>query len=723
MTELTVKHEHDSGAAVIEIRGVDISETRFRLRDPYSEKYLTKRGWSKAAAFLPGSAVRGDGVLALTLDADLARKIVPGTNLVLEQPTADFQELLTWPLPVATPIIEALADEPQAAEVKTDETPAAETPAEEIDAPKGPAPLLLDSFEPSIMHDDLHEDKKPADEPKADPAYLADNDNSRSTWKPAAMAAGLFFVLGLGLGTFWLGSDSTAIKEVRQTAAMQLEKQKWEFDRQLKEAKQEASTVKLDKSNASDARIASLASKSDQLAADRDAARKALADKEKSIAALQKQLTDANAQIAAVTNAAGDEAKAQIDALDQKVASLGGELDKANSELAARDQALRDSKAKLSEANDQITANQETAKQEAEALNDELAKQTGELTVQLDQAKQQLAARDRDLKDAQAKLDDANTEIASVRDAAKSQAATTNTSLSEKINTLTAEVKQGEKQLAERDAALRDVQAKLSVANIQVDALKVVAGKTTEAGLEKTAISEKLAQLTAELDKTSQNLSDREQALTDATAKLRDTETKLAAANKRNEQLSAEAQKDPSQTQVASDETTGRLQEERDLYANELKTMTGNFSTLQAEKAKLEKTVTNLQSQIKETNLATSQIPSKAIWGATAVDQSGAIYSLQNQLGEKLAQENVTAMCRGKSRSRCEALTTYNNACFSVARFQGEGPASDNYAYFVHKDWKTASKTALERCQSMGTSCTVRFTACSPDGLSKPVSE
>jgi hypothetical protein len=740
--ELTVRHDPASGAAVIEIRDADVSGTRFRLRDPYTEKYLSKRGWSKAASYLPGEAVRDDGVLRLTIDADLARKISPGTNLSLEQPAADFQELLTWPKSQADAEEAALAAAAEAMEEETKANglapsePTSEIPAEETDAeqaraseahrtePAKPEPLVLASFEPSIMHDDLHGDRKPETKPNA--ALPGDNDNRAPTWRPAAIAAAVCLLLGTGIGYVWSGSDDgAAVKEARETAAIQLEKQKWESDRQLKEAKAQAAATS-DKTKASDAQLASLSTRSRQLTADRDEARKALADKEKSIAALEKQLADASAQITAVRNAAGDEAKAQIDALDKRVAKLNADLDKANGDLAKRDQALQEAQARLADVNDRFAADKETAKREADALNDDLAKQTGELKKQLEQARQQLAARERDLKTAQARLQSANTEVASVRDAAKSRQATEDAALTEKIDTLTAQAKQNEQALAQRDATLRDVQAKLSVANIQIDALKVVANKTTEAGLEKTAMSDKLKQLSSELDKTGQELSDREQALTDATAKLHDTEAKLAAANKHNEELVADAEKDDpgqSRTQAATDENAGRLQEERDLYASELKTMTANFSALQAEKTTLEKTVADLQSQMKEANLTTSQIPSKAVWGATAIDRNGAIYSLQNQVSEKIAQENVNAMCRGKSGARCETLSSYSNACFSLARFQGEQPTADNFAYFVHKNWKTASQTALEHCESMGVSCTVRFTACSPDALSKPISE
>ena len=89
MTDISVRHDPASGAATIEIRGAELSETRFRLRDPYTEKYLTRRGWSKNAAVLPGEATAADGIITMPIAADLARRVVPGTNLVLDQPAGE----------------------------------------------------------------------------------------------------------------------------------------------------------------------------------------------------------------------------------------------------------------------------------------------------------------------------------------------------------------------------------------------------------------------------------------------------------------------------------------------------------------------------------------------------------------------------------------------------------------------------------------------------------
>jgi len=704
---------------VIEIRGAELSETRFRLRDPYTEKYLTKRGWSKTATVLPSEATTADGVVTVPVAAELARRIVPGTNLVLDQPTGEFQELLTWPLPIAMPIEHILAEETPADHAdETDEADAAvaaapvvanavedvaaaeakapaevtpvvkaeapaqtkpvekaKAPVEEIkkadaaptkpaavralagDKPSTPSePLLLDSFEPSIMHDDLDDDDRRDSKPEPD--LLGDNDNGPSTWKPIAIAAAICLVAGTAIGAVWNGyGSSAAMKEVREAAANQIERQKWEFDRQLKDAK----AASLDKSSSSQA------SQTKKLTADREAARKSLAEKEKTITALKAKLATATTQLEAVKTDVSDKAKAEIAALGKKIGSLSADLDRANSQLADREQALRDAQAKLADTNGQLNSAKETAKQEAEALNDDLAKQTGDLSKELDGLKQQVA---------------------------------------------------------QRDAALRDVQAKLSVANIQIDALKTIANKTTEAGLEKGALDQKLASLSAELDKTQQQLSDREQALADANIKLKDAEANLDSANKRNEELVADAdnnQQGATRTLPPQSETSSRLQEERDLYADELKKMTASFTALQQQKADLEKTVAELQTKPKtgDDNTTTSQIPQESIWGATAIDTSGAVYHLQNQPSKEAAVSNVNALCHDKSGSHCETLATYSNACFSLARFQGEQPSSDNFAYFIHKDSRKAAQTALERCESMGVACTTRFTSCSPESDQK----
>lgn len=652
MTDITVKHEPATNTARIEIRGADLSETRFRLRDPSTEKYLTKRGWTKTMSFLPGEAIRDGDMLTLTLDAELASKIAPGKNIALEEPRSGLQEILAWPKPGDVTIVEAssddaamfaaasaadlaiLAETPPASDADTSNEPAeaevvsaapivslpADVPEDDkVSAPE-PKALPLVSFEPTIMRDDVSDERKPDT-----PVFIGlagDNDDRPSNWKPIAVAALACLLVGTGIGSVWSSyRHSSAIIEVRQAAAAQRDKLKSDFDSQLKQTKTSGATLA-------------------QLTKERDSARKALSDREQSLAALQTELDGAKAQIDSVTNAAGDKAKAQIAALDERLATLTSDVNDGKAEIATRQQKLTDAENRLAATSNKLA---------------EAEKQTGEQSDQLQAAKQQLA---------------------------------------------------------ERDTAVRDAQSKLSVANLQLDALKAIADKGTGQPPDSAAISEKVSQLSAELDKTTQALSDREQALAAANAKLKQAETRLADAG---------SQQAP--TPVENGETAGRLKQERDLYASELKSLTASFTQLQSEKNSLANIISaQQQGKQGDSGLTTANIPAKSIWGATAIDQTGAVYTMQNQSSEKQAKDNVAALCRSKSGSACEALTSYSNACFSLARFEGEQPAVDNFAYFVNKDKRTAARTALERCESQGVNCTSRIVSCSPDP-SKPASE
>jgi predicted nucleic acid-binding Zn-ribbon protein len=632
VTDITVKLDPATSQARIEIRNNKISGTRFRLRDPYTEKYLTKRGWTKTASFLPGQAVLGDDVTTLALDAELAGKIAPGTNLLIEQPNSDFEEIMTWPRSSDDPAAlasEDMVDEDQhededdiAAPNDADATavvaataaePSADNPAEyRTDSIAEHQPPQIESVEPTIMHD--HLDEAPVRDRKPEPLLLAGDDNRPSRWRPTLIAASVCLLVGLALGGLWQGAGrDAAIRETRETAAVQRQKQQTDFDRQLKQAK--------------------------AAAGDAGAAQTALAARDKSIAKLKAQLADANAQIQTVRNATGDKAKAELAVLDKKIAALNDDLAQRDVALAARDKAVADMEARLAAGIDALATAQSQAKAE----------------------------------------------------------------------------------LAERDRKIRDMTSKLSIATLQLDALKAIASKNDAPGQDNGAANDKLARLSAELDRTSQALSDREQALADANAKLKNAEAKLAA------RPAAEAPQ--AQTAATSgatdDQAVARLREERDLYADELKKMTANFSAIQAQKAELEKTVAGMKAGGKEGNLAAADNADTAatIWGATAIDPSGAVYSVQNKTTEKEARTGVANLCQTKSGSRCEALASYSSACFSLARFAGEQPSVDNFAYFVHKDAKTARRTALERCESQGMACTTRFTACSPDALSKAAAQ
>ncbi|MBB1250458.1 hypothetical protein [Rhizobium sp. G21] len=56
MAEIDIKQDAETGVATITIKDPPDGETRFRLRDVASGRFLSKRGWSKTANFLPGDA-------------------------------------------------------------------------------------------------------------------------------------------------------------------------------------------------------------------------------------------------------------------------------------------------------------------------------------------------------------------------------------------------------------------------------------------------------------------------------------------------------------------------------------------------------------------------------------------------------------------------------------------------------------------------------------------
>ena len=97
MTDIAVKLDPETGAATIELRGASVAEPRFRLRDIATEKFLTRRGWSKTPSFLPGESVTAADFTVLVLDAELARRVTPGMNLSLEQPASNIFATLSWP--------------------------------------------------------------------------------------------------------------------------------------------------------------------------------------------------------------------------------------------------------------------------------------------------------------------------------------------------------------------------------------------------------------------------------------------------------------------------------------------------------------------------------------------------------------------------------------------------------------------------------------------------
>lgn len=655
MTDVTVKFEPGSGAATIALRGAAIVEPRFRLRDTATEKFLTKRGWSKAPAFLPGEAETEGDLTVLTLDADLARRVTAGMNLSLEQPASNVFATLNWP---ATTIVAPVDPEPEEPE-PVDDTPTSLEPAIREEA-------ILPFHAPDVVADKADSDDEESDD-----------DAPGRSWGLVAAAAVLFLVLGSLLTYFW---QSSAYESDLRTAMRALESQrdqeKATFEKRLAEASANADGSKTDTISTANTQIASLTDQTAQLTRDRDTARKALSDQQNAVKELEQRLATANDEVETLKAAQEADATEQSAVFSERIAALTADLDRARKDLT-------------------------------KAGND-------------------LSRKDQSLAKSATDLTAANTEIAALKKTVDEQQNARNEALDTKIKALGAELDKAAQDLADRDKALRDVQAKLSVADVQIEALKQVAGKATESDLERSTLADQITDLTTKLDKADKDLASKEQDLAAKEKELAKVKTGLDAANallssntEEIKRLAAEKTTGPAENPEPGEQPAG-LQQERDLYARELTTMTESFSALKAEKDKLAETVKKLEEQVANAGTSAAASGSRAIWGATAIDRAGAIYSLQNQIAEKSATENVLALCRGKSQAGCEALKTYSNSCFSVARIEGEGPRNDNFGFSVNKDWKSAESAAVRQCQELGADCTVRFTACSPDVLSKP---
>jgi hypothetical protein len=693
VTDITVKLDPETGAATIELRGAAVAEPRFRLRDIASEKFLTRRGWSKTPSFLPGEAVTAADFTVLILDAELARRVTSGMSVSLEQPASNIFATVNWPQAVHA---SEAGDEQQDAEEARPEANEPETDAadEMAAAAEEDAASLKDdasakdhassddepmSLEPSIRDEATtpYQVAAPAVAAPSKPKYTPivdeedDEDGSGTPWGKLAAAALFFLVLGSVLTYFWQNSAyDNELRTAMRAVETQRDQQKADFEKRLAEAENNAGKTTNATVTAANAKVASLASQTADLAKDRDAALSEVSEQQAKVKGLEERLSTAQGEIESLKAAAEANATEQSEVFNQRIDTLGKELDTARTELE---------------------------KNRAELANREQA----------------LAASDEQLKTA-------NTEIAALKQSTEDQQSAQNEELEGRITSLSTQLDKATQDLATRDASLRDVQSQLSVIKVQKEALEQLAGKATEADLERTTLADQITTLTGQIDKADKDLAARE-------AELKKAKTSLDTANVLLESNAVEIEKLKSSAAATtasdvapqSDADSVRLKEERDLYAKDLSAMTESFKALKAERDRLAAAVNaGQQTASLDTEGAVSE--SRAVWGATAIDQTGAVYSLQNQIAEKSASENVIALCRGKSNGRCEPLRTYSKSCFSLARIEGEGPRNDNFGFSVGKDWKSAEATAKRECEELGANCTVRFTACSPDGLSKP---
>lgn len=726
MTEITVNLDAETGAATIELRGAAVAEARFRLRDAATEKFLTRRGWSKTPSFLPGEAITVADFTALVLDGDLAKRIPAGAKLVLEQPTSNIFANVAWPGEAASepaqdekaddaateetqafedaaaediklteepteaqdeaaaPAEPADPDEPAA--TTTDETAATEEPSAAVETTGAADEAVTDdepqSLEPSIRDEavapfraDPPIEAKPASERSwgrnADDegADDADGDDEGRPWGKLAAAAVLFMLLGSVLTYFWQSSAyENELRTAMRAVEAQRDEQKAAFDKQLAAAGADADKTSSEAVDAANAKIASLTSQATELSQERDEARAEVSDQQAAVKTLQERLSTAQGEIESLKAAAEADVSEQRAVFNERIAALGKELDTARTELESN--------------------------------------------------RAQLSERDRAATSADEELKKARAELAALKKTTEEQSAAQGQEVEGRIKALSEQLDTAVQDLAARDATLRDVQSKLSVANVQIEALKQVAGKATSADLERTTLADRITELTTQIDTADKALAAKDQELAKSRTSL-DAANALLASNEAELKKLREAA--PASTSAnAEDGALTQMKEERDLYAEELAKMTESLKALKAERDRLAEAAGDPTRQEANLSASVGASESRAVWGATAIDQTGAIYSLQNQTTEKVANDNAVALCRGKSNGRCEALRSYSNSCFSLARIEGEGPRNDNFGFAVNKDWKSAERSAISQCEELGGSCTVRFTACSPDALSKP---
>ncbi|WP_137155786.1 DUF4189 domain-containing protein [Rhizobium sp. FKL33] len=575
MAEIDIKQDAQTGVATITIMDPPDGETRFRLRDVASGKYLSKRGWSKTANFLPGDAEIVDGQALLTLEPDLARKIPAFAALEIEAPAAAFVHPVIWtggkdaPPAVADTVDdeEEARDESLAAiglvplaasaddegdiisdQANSDQAAADAAPSETPNiAPVSSADALVPAKEEPTATETAggETEKTPAPtEPAAESASAPETrlrlagdrleDHQPSRWRPTAIAACVFLLLGTGLGYALFGGDGGA----------------------------EASSPGANSAVIAQGKIDEIQSRADQAAKERDKAREELAD-----------------------------ARKELDELKASQASSAGDATSPNEDI-------------------------------------------------------------------------------------------------EKANAA----------LLERSNQLREAQAKVSVLTVQLEALQKVAADAASAKLERQQLADRVTQLTADLNAAKNAAPAEDDAGVVGTA----------GPSAREKQLEAE---------VAD------LKEERDLFQTQLNKLNDSMTALRADKEKLETRIASLKTPQPGDELAaavqTPAAPPPGVWGAASIDQAGVIYSVQNQQGERDARQAAASKCSSQSRFRCEPLLTFANACFSVARFQGEAPSGDNFAYFVHENKRVAIRTALKHCRGLGALCDTRLTACSPDAASQ----
>ncbi|MDO6964213.1 DUF4189 domain-containing protein [Rhizobium alvei] len=692
MIQASIRRNPEGENATIEISG-DIPEGAvFQLRDKESGKYLSRRGWNKNATALPAIIERTEDRVTLTIAADLVARIASDTALVLSETNSAQEFEFTWP---ARPEGEATQNESEeanaddeaasetgqpetepskadashaAADDTADQTPAAsdetaaKTEADRSSASAGDKKsdsaidAAVDSLEPSIFGDLLESsDKAEAKSDAPDPAAL-----DAFPEQPASTKRFSWPALAIAASLFFVIGAGIAYFGLagRIEQAVQTASRAWQQERQ------------------------SLISKLDE--------------KEKQAAGL--------IEPKATSDTTSDESGALATVTAERDAALK-QVEDLKAQAATLEASLLEQKAAMEKM--------------ASGESSDAAQTIAALEKQIRQSEEALGTRQSELEKAKADLASAQSELAALRKSNDEAAAAEDAEQAEAIKAANSERDTANAKLAETEQQLRDQTAKLSVAQAQIQTLETLAAKSTGADLEKTALAEKLEQLNQTIEANKTELEQRQKALAEAQDMLAEAREQVDTATRRYQELAdsrAEAASAPAANNGASDEKLNQLQKERDLYAKELEAVTAKLASVISEKKIAEQKLASAAP-----GNASSQsdgIQSKRpLWGATAIDANGTIYAVQNQISEKVARENAVAICEGKSNSSCEPLSTFADACFSLARFKGEGPANDNFGYVVHKNAKTSAAGALAKCRGQGLECDLRFTTCSPDTL------
>lgn len=747
MTEVLVERYLTSDEAVIIVSGAVLTDPHFRLRDVFSNKYLSAKGWTKVSAFVPATVEVGEGEIRIRLSAPEAARISAGMKLSLEESAHSFKAPLEWPRKPEPPTVEP---EPEPVVVPENSALTGDAPAASSqDTSSSPA-------QPEI------------------PA----GGHSKLAWPAALIAAAL---LAGTASAWWTGGHyAQKMTDAASVQAEALAKVKRAAADDHTQLTNQAVTAKLELT----ARITKLTGRITELNTDFADLSAANGTLQQQIAELQaKSKSDAEAFSSSkatlsnrITDLVADKQAANTnnDALTDQVSSLSQTLVVTRQEVETRNQTIKDVQAKLAVANARISA----LKLEVDAANG-LSQQQSVLSQQVKDLSVALAQSARNLDDAQQRLStqqDETAKKAALLDAANQELDTlrrqianhqNDAAVAASLSAVTAERDALKQQVATLNQASADAQHELAELRNSAEQKQALAETHATNQQELTALTRERDTYKRQADALTADYNDVVRQLTEA---RQGKDTPLAHGNVGNNDSVTEnrqppnvgdmaaltAERDRLLTQVAESERnnadiSGRLQtiakarddlssdldHERKVSAElqarldvEIQTnrdlsgvKTDNFSltqdvaTYKYQVEQQQQQIAYLQTQAQSANTST-----RAIWGGAAYSlRSGVIYTLQNQTDQDGATKNIMNICKGASNGPCKLIATFPNACFAVARIAGQGATPNNWSTNYGPNWQSAESGALQTCRNFtGATCTIRLTGCSPDNLSKP---